>query len=328
MKRIFPLLSAASLLCGAPDESLSAQLAEFPVSSQPTFDPMSLAQPPLSPEEFHPPAPVLEPARKSVFLTVGLSCLIPGLGHAYLGDLETASGLVGSSLGLGWVVASSDPPSVKLTSLVTLQSAWSYSLYAAYRDVRKYNGQRGYSYKMPSDSLTDLALAPFRFKVLKKPEVWGGFLGAFAVAAATAYLAYPKEARIPLHLSRRIHVPAIALPIGIGEESLFRGYLQSLLAEAFGPEVGIALSSLTFGAAHIPNAMALAPEHQWRYYAFSLPLVTAMGAYFGWITHKNHSIQESVALHTWYDFVLFSLASLASQASCVGNSSFSIAIPF
>jgi membrane protease YdiL (CAAX protease family) len=244
--------------------------------------------------------------------------------------MGTAGGLLGSSLLLAsaaTIPGSQD--SLGITSLVTFQATWSYGLYAAYRDVRKYNGQIGYSYKMPTDSFSDLAYAPFRFSVLKKPEVWGGFLGAFALATATAYFAFPGEAHIELSSSPTLHLSSIAaLPIGIGEESMFRGFLQSALLEFIPPWAGIALSSLSFGAAHIPNAMALPKEDRWRYYTFSLPLITGMGAYFGWLTYKNRSLQESVAIHTWYDFVLLAASSFANTAAATGRPGFALAIPF
>ena len=104
--------------------------------------------------------------------------------------------------------------------------------------------------------------------------------------------------------------------------------MQSSIAEATSPWGGIAVSSLVFGAAHIPNAMLLEEEDRWRYYAFSLPLITSMGAYFGWMTHKNTSIQESVALHTWYDFVLFAASAWGPQAMIPRRPQFALSVPF
>ena len=122
-------------------------------------------------------------------------------------------------------------------------------------------------------------------------------------------------------------MPFFALPVGISEEALFRGYLQSQLLEKLNPFGGILISSLAFGASHISNATLMQKEDRWRYYSFSIPLITALGAYLGWLTHKNHSLQESVAVHTLYDLVLFTGSALATKAA-IGHSEFALAIPF
>jgi membrane protease YdiL (CAAX protease family) len=165
---------------------------------------------------------------------------------------------------------------------------------------------------------------------LKKPEVWGGVLGAFSIAVATAYFAYPQQgAKIAMDQKMIIPTPLVALPVAVGEESLFRGLLQSFIAENLNPTAGIIISSLAFGAAHIPNARLIEDKSQrWRYYTFSLPLITGIGGYLGWLTHKNHSLQESVAVHAWYDFVLFSISAVANQAAATGRPGFAFALPF
>ncbi len=324
MRNLFLMICAVSMSYGAtfdgdgasPDYSLIID----PLPSQQSI---SLETVPLE-------LPPVDRPRKNSVIAVGLSSLIPGLGHFYLGEMGTAGGLLGSAFfSASLITIPGSPTYVETTSLATFQATWFYGIYAAYRDVRKYNGQIGYSYKMPTDSLSELAYAPFRFSVLKKPEVWGGFLGAFALASTVAYFAFPNEAHIELKASTTSHFSSIAaLPIGVGEESMFRGFLQSALLEFVPPWAGIALSSLSFGAAHIPNALVLNKEDRWRYYAFSLPLITGMGAYFGWITYKNRSLQESVAIHTWYDFVLLAASSLANHAAATGRPGFAIAIPF
>lgn len=328
-KWCFVLFATARVAYCAPfEEPLMNPNATGPLQAE-----LSLTQPqPIDTAEVALPLPsALTLSHKSSFVAVGLSYLFPGLGHLYLGETQAAVGLFGSTLlTASGAFAPNTNESFQTTSLLALSATWSYGLYAAYRDVRKYNGESGYSYKMPSDHLIDLIYAPFDWRVLKKPEVWGGFIGAFALAATTAYFFFPKEAYIKLSASdSESYVPAIAaLPIGIGEETLFRGLLQSQLSELLNPWAGITLSSLAFGAAHIPNALVLEKELRWRYYTFSLPLITSLGAYFGWITYKNRSLKESVALHTWYDFVVFAAASMASQSAAIGRPGFAIAIAF
>lgn len=278
------------------------------------------------------PEPVfqLPKPRKSTLLAVGLSGLFPGLGHVYLGDMKTAGGLMGSmGVGFGIAAFSRSNKDILAANLVTLQATSSYGLYAAYRDVRLYNGQTGYSYKMPTDSFLDLTSAPFSWSVIKKPEVWGGLMGSLALATTVTYFAFSNKSQASASASTFAPwFPLIALPVGLGEESLFRGFLLPVFSEWFTPTGGIILSSLVFGAMHIPNARGLEIEDRRNYYTFSLPLITGLGAYFGWMTHKNHSLKESVALHTWYDFVLFAAGAWASQAVIRGPTNFSISIPF
>jgi membrane protease YdiL (CAAX protease family) len=280
--------------------------------------------------ELQMPAPIFEvPRRKNALLAAGLSGLVPGLGHAYLGDWKTAGGLMGGTgLGLGLAALSESHEAFQATSLITVQATSFYGIYAAYRDARIYNGQLGYSYKMPTDSLADLSSAPFRWSVIKKPEVWGGLIGSLALATAVGYFFFPEKSEAPAAAAiSNPWFPIVALPIGIGEESFFRGFLMPQFSEWTTPWGGIALSSVVFGAMHIPNAMGLEPEDRRSYYTASLPLITALGAYCGWLTHKNHSLKESVALHTWYDFAIFAVSTFANQAMIKGPTGFSISIP-
>lgn len=259
-------------------------------------------------------------SEKNATLCVALSSLFPGLGHIYLGDGKTGSSLMGSAtFGLG-VAHFSDHEDSRMPGIFTFQIVNAYGMYAAYRDVRNYNGQTGYQYKMPNDSFKDLALASFNPWILKKPEVWGGFLGALGIAIGTSLL-LPDEAKAHAILSSKLEVPPYsAFLIGISEECLFRGFLQSSFAEKLSPWGGIAFSSLIFGAAHIPNALLMPKEVRPHYYKVTLPFITAMGVYFGWLTQKNNSLRESVALHSWYDFTLFAVsAAIKDKAASTGH---------
>ena len=340
IKFLFTIVCISSTLSAELLDKLEDELDEIPLETTfseelAAFDTSFLIQQPITSQEIQLPAPVFElRSPKSSFFTVGLSSLIPGLGHVYLGDMKTAGALVGSTgagLGLGFGLSSSSHSKafIRSTSFLAVETTWFYGIYAAYRDVRTYNGQTGYSYKMPTDSLGDLTSAPFNFRVLKKPEVWGGLLGSLAIAVGAAYLAFPEENHIQPSLSlKRTLSPFTALPIGIGEESFFRGFLQSQLSEWFTPWGGIILSSIAFGVLHIPNAWDLEPQDRRGYYTTIVPLITLAGIYDGWLTYKNHSLKESVAIHTWYDCILFTIGSLSSQALIKGRSEFAIAIPF
>lgn len=248
---------------------------------------------------------------KSHFIAVTSNCLLPGLGHLYLKDYKTSLSLFSSAL-VGISALMNEYTATG--GLFTLQTVIFYGAYAAYRDVRLYNKNIGYSCKMPTDSFKDLCLAPFNYKVLKKPEVWGGLLADLALVFSLAYL----SEKLDKHMPRKIYVddlsPLLAFPIGLSEESLFRGYLQSALCEPFTPVGGIILSSLVFGAAHVPNAIGMDRHERKSYFTLTIPYITLCGGYYGWVTYKNRSLKESVALHAWYDFIVFALQSVFERS--------------
>jgi membrane protease YdiL (CAAX protease family) len=252
-----------------------------------------------------------------------LSILFPGLGHAYLGDMPKAGKYMAvTATGIALSVAS--PEAVALPSRIVTQNAWFYSAYSAYRDGRICLEDRGYCYPMPKEHFTELLCAPFSLAVLKKPEVWGGVLGSLALAVTVAAAADLRCARLDISQDA---FPLLAFPIGIGEEAFFRGYLQSEYMERLGPMGGIFLSSLAFSAAHIPNAYLLDSDYRAKYFTYSIPLITALGGYLGWISYKNQSLKECVAVHAWYDFVLFTAAALGNYA-CNDEMHFSFSFSF
>lgn len=157
--------------------------------------------------------------------------------------------------------------------------------------------------------------------MIKKPEVWGGLLGAFVVASGVTYLSKA------LSVGGEVY-PAMALPIGIGEEAFFRGFLQPQLSEVLTPWGGITASSVAFGAAHIGNAWDMDRRDRRSYYSFVLPYLTTFGVYLGWLTYKNNSLQECVALHTWYDFIIFAGSAMATEAAITNNARFALSLPF
>lgn len=285
------------------------------------------SQPPIS---YAPPEPVYQPTYKSAALSAGLSILFPGLGHAYLGDMKTAASLAGGT-GLAYgAYELAEDPSVYVPSGILSNNTWMYSVYAAYRDARISNGVSLYRYKMPTDSLLDLASAPFRPSILKKPEVWGGLLGKLAVGIGVGYLRYrmTNHAHPPSDSTQHRITPYMALPIGIGEEALFRGYLQPQLSEAINPTAGIILSSLAFGAAHIVNTRGMDKQESQSYCTYIIPFLSCSGLYYGWMAKKNGSLKECVAVHTLYDFTLLCLSAAAGKESIFEDQVFSLSIPF
>ncbi len=327
MKTILAILFSTSLLFSENEE---ISFAEAPTFTSPSLPELQGAQ----------LTPLLPKAYKSPFLAVGLSFIFPGLGHTYLQDYKTA-GTLGASTA---TLLTTSKLTSDAASTISIVQGWSYGIYAAYRDVRLNNGQIGYSYKMPMDTFSDLARASFNWSVLKKPEVWGGYLGALTLGTTVGYFSMKstkeriKNREIDLaapNLSNSIF-PLAAFSVGVGEEAFFRGFLQSAFAENLSPTGAIIASSIAFGAAHINRVTTFNSStgrfsfnKGWeQYLTYSIPYITVFGGYMGWLTHKNKSLKSSVALHSWYDFTLFSIISLAGPSAATGNPHFNLSFDF
>ena len=328
MKTLFALLLSTSLLFAENQEIALAEVPTFTSPSLPNLQGTKLA-------------PLLPKSHRSSFGAVILA-FVPGLGHVYLGDLITASQLFGTAI-IRRTLAS-DYKTAPYSNLASYGTITMYSVYAAYRDVRINNGQVGYSYKMPMDTFDDLSTASFSWGVLKKPEVWGGYLGALTLGTTVGYFSMKsskekrKNSEIDLatsDLSNDIF-PFSAFSVGVGEEAFFRDFLQSAFAENLSPAGAIIASSIVFGAAHMSNVTSFNSStgkfsfnKGWeRYLTYSIPYISTLGGYMGWLTHKNKSLKSSVALHSWYDFTLFSIISLAGTSAVAGNPNFSLSFDF
>jgi uncharacterized protein len=82
----------------------------------------------------------------------------------------------------------------------------------------------------------------------------------------------------------------IAALAGVGEELLFRGFLQTKLIDWTNAPIGLVLASLLFGAAH-----ALSKTY--------FLLATLIGLFFGWLAVHYHDLVAPIVAHTVYDFV-------------------------
>jgi membrane protease YdiL (CAAX protease family) len=82
----------------------------------------------------------------------------------------------------------------------------------------------------------------------------------------------------------------VAVLAGVGEELLFRGVLQTVIAGWTTPIVGLAIASLLFGLAHALSKL----------YFF---LATLIGVFFGWLVLYYHDLVAPIVAHSLYDFV-------------------------
>ena len=98
----------------------------------------------------------------------------------------------------------------------------------------------------------------------------------------------------------------IAIAAGVGEEMLFRGFLQTAIADRIGTDTGlwmaVAITSGLFGICHWVT----------RTYAV---LATFIGAYLGWLLLACGNLIVPISAHAAYDFVaLLYLVKVAPQS--------------
>jgi membrane protease YdiL (CAAX protease family) len=82
----------------------------------------------------------------------------------------------------------------------------------------------------------------------------------------------------------------IAVAAGVGEEVLFRGALQSAAVTLAGPALGLILTSVLFGLAHL-----ITPT-----YAF---LAALLGCYLGGLAMLTGGLWVPIFVHALYDYV-------------------------
>ncbi len=144
---------------------------------------------------------------------------------------------------------------------------------------------------------------------------WWGTLGYSAlylglVAGAGLYLCVISASRVLLHrpsvfeLNRMlvqmfrnigwIGIVLLSLLAGVGEELLFRVFLQTAISDWLGPMVGVVLSSLLFGLAHYVSRL---------YFLITF----IMGLCFGVLYYASESAALVMAMHFFYDLCAFTV---------------------
>ena len=82
----------------------------------------------------------------------------------------------------------------------------------------------------------------------------------------------------------------ICVLAGVGEEALFRGVIQNLLADLVNPRVALVVTSALFGLGHFITPM----------YAV---LAGLLGFYLGWLSLALDNLLVAMATHALYDYV-------------------------
>ena len=253
------------------------------------------------------------------------SALIPGLGQALYKDYETAAlhfGVFAVSLGTAYHYENKpdflsddvryNDPDRETINQTTLRRDFAlrlasdtalYSSFGAYRDARERNNA-GYRTPAPKESLSDLALSPFRWEYLSRPTTFIP-IGLQAIAAFSSKNAYGIY-RAPDVSKRDLQIYNLTANefTAVGEEGFFRGFLNNELSNRWGNGWGLTASSLLFGVAHTGQGDTAN--------AFQASLA---GAYLGWVHQRNaFQVGEGVAIHYWIN-VLAGIAAIRHGGS-------------
>jgi membrane protease YdiL (CAAX protease family) len=86
-----------------------------------------------------------------------------------------------------------------------------------------------------------------------------------------------------------------AMVAGVSEEAGFRGYMQGPLERHYGPAMGIAITSIAFGLAHLSHGTFLP----------AILFDIGWGALFGLLTYQSGSIVPAIVLHSSADALEF-----------------------
>jgi membrane protease YdiL (CAAX protease family) len=135
---------------------------------------------------------------------------------------------------------------------------------------------------------------------------WSLVAGGLGLAASIALfilshrlIQWPQPARSDLS-----HIPLITLlpsllmsatVAGIGEEAGFRGFMQGPLERRYGPAMGIAITSMVFGLAHLTHGAFLP----------AILFDIGWGALYGLLTYRSGSIVPAIVLHSSADALEF-----------------------
>jgi hypothetical protein len=87
-----------------------------------------------------------------------------------------------------------------------------------------------------------------------------------------------------------LELGVVSLLAGIGEELMFRGLVQDLIASVWGPWAGLLLASLLFGLAH-PISVTYAM------------IAAVMGLYLGCLYVISDNLLVPIITHALYDFL-------------------------
>lgn len=149
------------------------------------------------------------------------------------------------------------------------------------------------------------------------PAVAWGLVGTLPMLIALvglSYVSWPPIVRIReivrgfarqlLLRASWLEIAVLCLLAGIGEELLFRGVLQTLIAQQAGPWSGIIVGGVVFGAVHFLTK---------TYFV----LAAVVGCYLGWMFVATQSLTAPIVAHAVYDFVALAVVLRAVRGAKV-----------
>ena len=178
-----------------------------------------------------------------------------------------------------------------------------YSSYAAYRDARARDNS-GYRRSAPRESLADLAAAPFSLRYLSRPTTFIP-LAIQAVGVFSQSYRYRIDRAADVSRGDLYTFNFVANEMtAVGEEAMFRGFINNEFSDRYGDRWGLALSSAIFGLSHSGAGQTATPLE-----------ATLAGLYLGWIHQRNgFEAGEGAALHYWIN-VLAGIAAIRNGGS-------------
>jgi hypothetical protein len=166
------------------------------------------------------------------------------------------------------------------------------SAYHSFRSAvrtRQEHGEYAFLPRDKEETPDQLMKAPFHFAYLERPTTFiplGLLLASALLSSSNGH---------QLLFSDGFYSASNSYLAGVGEESLFRGYVAPRLMESFdSPFWSNTTTATLFGAAHI------ASDNQIPYFQF------LFGWYVGWLSQRNQwTLSEGIFIHAWWDLILF-----------------------
>lgn len=96
-------------------------------------------------------------------------------------------------------------------------------------------------------------------------------------------------------------LPVLLFVVGPAEEYLFRGVLQSYLAESFSVGGAVGWTAVVFALVHLPNALLTLPSAV----VVSAPVWLIVGLTLGWLYETTGTLVVPALVHGLYDVAVF-----------------------
>lgn len=252
-----------------------------------------------------------------------MSYFLPGSGFIYLGRWLDAAFFLSAEYALldyslkYETATNGEEYNVPYKTLDTLRCI---EVFSTYRMARIKYDNAGYSIPYEKKTVPQLILAPFSPKIFLKPSVFVPALFAAALSVSDVENMVPKpkdfSAVKDVSIAGRTYSPndglmmyeflwgATSLDAGLGEELLFRGFIQSELSNRMGPAAGLLSASFLFGMLHMLNP---GQSENTAYAGFA----TTAGIYFGYLFMKDdYQLSQPIAAHFWWNFTVGTIAFL------------------